>query len=112
MSEARRAAEAMREAAANACKARAVRGEQARGGMGQIFAYTQDDEALACESTIRALPLPEATPDPRDDALAKAREALDWIADPSTGLSHIGFRNHAQITARDALVAIDALTKG
>lgn len=34
------------------------------------------DSARRIISALRALPLPEAKPDPRDDALAKARDAL------------------------------------
>lgn len=47
--------EAIIEECAKVCDARAHRGDTARGGMGQIFADTQDEEARSCANAIRAL---------------------------------------------------------
>lgn len=64
------AVEAMREAAARECERVSVK------------IYAHEDAGLSseeiCAAAIRTLPLPlpGAKPDPRDDALAKAREAL------------------------------------
>jgi hypothetical protein len=49
--------EVMRERAANVAERMAVRGQSARGGMGQIFADTQDEEAKTVAAAIRALPI-------------------------------------------------------
>jgi hypothetical protein len=107
--------EAMREAAASACEARAVRSHRARGGMGQIFADTQDDEALACASAIRSLPLPEiAEAAEREWLLSKAREALGevmgWIHNWDPNFIHDTAWAGAASKARRVIDEIDAAT--
>jgi hypothetical protein len=64
MIDARRAAEAMREAAENACAviARNWRVSYANGGALGIASGNQSAGAKQCELAIRALPLPDATP--------------------------------------------------
>ena len=42
----------------------------------------------------------------------KAREALEWITNPSTGMSDVIFRQVATLKAERALAAIDAAGKG
>lgn len=113
-------AEAMREMAASKIDALAM---TLHGNAG--------DEMVEAAAAIRALPLPEAALDPRDEALAKAKEALEFYANPETYLA-IGFfpdRPCGDFTddfedtgeecgirpgkcAREALAAIEAAMKG
>ncbi len=41
-------------------------------------------------------------------ALEEARGALEWIVNPSTGMSHVIFRQAATFKAKRALAAINA----
>lgn len=97
MSEARRAAESMRQKAAEIAFIHLER-------------VTLRQTARIIRDLIIATPLPDATPDPRDAALAKATEALSAVSSDDCAEHSCRIKPETLAKARKALLAISRLS--